>query len=244
VIGSEFDDLVADIRENGQREPIVVHDGLILDGRNRYRACQVLGFEPMMVEWDQHGTPEAFVTSMNLHRRHLNESQRALIAAKITNMKRGDSLSQRRDDGIPSSTTSAAQAGEMLKVHRTTVNAAKKILCEGTPEEISQIERGEASVYRIAKAIRQGLSPAKRKLNGEKTRSDVGKNPERIQRMQINGEIWGRLRSALENLTSLPLPTEVAPIARAMDKARLVDDRLLRSLKWLEEFTDAWTRST
>ena len=60
----------------------------ILDGRNSYRACLQLGLAPRFQPWDGAGTPEAFVVSNNLHRRHLNESQRALVAARLANAKR------------------------------------------------------------------------------------------------------------------------------------------------------------
>jgi ParB-like chromosome segregation protein Spo0J len=36
--GEEFEDLVESIRAYGQKIPITVHEGLLLDGRNRDRA--------------------------------------------------------------------------------------------------------------------------------------------------------------------------------------------------------------
>ena len=46
IDGTEFDELVGDIREHGLHEPIVVFEDKILDGRNRYRACEAAGLEP------------------------------------------------------------------------------------------------------------------------------------------------------------------------------------------------------
>jgi hypothetical protein len=95
IEGDEFDHLVEDIRANGLRDPIVLLGGQVLDGRNRYRAGMLAErvdaddtssanfreFDP-----EQDGEPLAFVLSKNLARRHLNESQRAMVAARIANM--------------------------------------------------------------------------------------------------------------------------------------------------------------
>ena len=43
----ELKELANDIKANGQREDITTLDGMILDGRNRFRACEMAGVEPM-----------------------------------------------------------------------------------------------------------------------------------------------------------------------------------------------------
>jgi DNA modification methylase len=72
-----LDELKADIAANGQREPITLCDGMILDGRNRYRACIDLGIEPETREYI--GDPWAFAWSLNGARRDLESTVRALI---------------------------------------------------------------------------------------------------------------------------------------------------------------------
>lgn len=72
-----LDELKADIAANGQREPITLCDGMILDGRNRYRACVELGIEPETREYS--GDPWAFAWSLNGARRDLEATVRALI---------------------------------------------------------------------------------------------------------------------------------------------------------------------
>ena len=79
----ELTELARDIKERGLLEPIILHKGLILDGRNRYRACQIAGVKPRIEEFDAKAakrSPEEFVLSRNLRRRHLSVGQKAAIA--------------------------------------------------------------------------------------------------------------------------------------------------------------------
>jgi ParB-like chromosome segregation protein Spo0J len=70
----EFAALVEDIRQNGVKVPILVCQGLILDGRQRYRACQKLKIPCPRVVWNGRD-PWLEVQSRNLVRRHLAKDQ-------------------------------------------------------------------------------------------------------------------------------------------------------------------------
>ncbi len=81
--GEEFQQLVDDIREHGLLEAIVLHEGKILDGRNRYRACGEASTEPNTVEWSgECGSPEAFVLAKHT-RRNVTKGQHAMAVARI-----------------------------------------------------------------------------------------------------------------------------------------------------------------
>lgn len=237
--GAEFDALAADIKAHGLREPIILLDDQILDGRNRYRACEVADVEPIYQDWDNSGDPRAFVISKNLHRRHLNESQRAMIAAKLANIKLGEVGGGHEKTGMHLSIPDAAA---LLNVSPTTVHNAKTVIKGGTREEIAAVESGDAGVKPIAEQIRAKVPPAKRAQRRSEPMASVGKNPERIQRQQINAEVWGRIRDALTNLTNLPLPSDVVSIVRANDRTGLVDARCAQALQWLKDFSDAWRK--
>ncbi len=77
----ELSQLAADIKANGLQVPITTYENMVLDGRNRLRACEMAGIEPRFVEWEG-DSPTLWVISMNLHRRHLTPSQRAAIAVE------------------------------------------------------------------------------------------------------------------------------------------------------------------
>jgi len=82
LVGKEFAALVSDIKEHGQIDPILVLDGMILDGRNRWRACREASVEPKTKDWPG-GNPWDFVWSKNAERRHLEPGQKAAIRYKV-----------------------------------------------------------------------------------------------------------------------------------------------------------------
>ena len=131
--GADFDAFVEDIRVNGQQEPVVLDaDGRLLDGRNRARACTSLGLRITTRRYDG-DDPMQFVISHNLHRRHLTDSQRAMIAAELATLAVGSNqFSEGPPDGGPS--LAAAEVQALMQVSDGSLYRAKVIHREGTPE--------------------------------------------------------------------------------------------------------------
>ena len=150
--GSEFDELVEDIRRHGVREPVWLYEGKILDGRNRYRAAAVAGV-PCPTRIYEGDDPVAFVVSMNLKRRHLDESGRAMAAAKLATMRQGA-----RTDLSPIGERSQAAAAELLNIGKRSVERGKFVLSEGSPELIEAVQAGELSVSGAVEQIRRGIN--------------------------------------------------------------------------------------
>src|SRR5215471_8976 len=84
--GAEFEALVADIKANGLHGDIVLYDGMILDGRNRYHACLAAAVAPTTVNGDAWiKDPAAYVISANIQRRHLTAEQKRELVEKLLN---------------------------------------------------------------------------------------------------------------------------------------------------------------
>src|SRR5690606_27185151 len=150
----EFDNLVASIEVNGIREPVWLHnDGRVVDGRNRYMACRELGFDPPTRTFE--GTDDAllkFVLDLNLHRRHLNASQRAMVAAKLANMAVGR---PGNPANLPDIQVSQTDAAEQLNVGERSVRDARQVQQHGTPDMIADVESGNLAVSKAAAIVKE-----------------------------------------------------------------------------------------
>jgi hypothetical protein len=160
------DALQADIAVNGLLESIKLYEGKILDGRNRYRACVELNVAPRVETWcpsNKDDSAVAYVVSKNLKRRHSNESQRAMIAARLIPHFEKAAADRRRATqnnnsakavgaNLPQQEKGKARdkAAEVVNTSSRSVESARSVLANGSPELIKAVDNGNISVSAAA----------------------------------------------------------------------------------------------
>jgi hypothetical protein len=174
LAGSKLRELADDIAANGLRETIKIIrvDGVdqLLDGRNRLSAMELAGFEifrqgklnPTIYEPVTPDDPLAYVVSLNLVRRHLSDSQRGLIAARIANHRPGG---RTRDQ------VTMKDAAGLLNVPLATVQQARRVVPNGSDDQVAAVESGAVKVGRAAVEIAQRRS---REMAGERRKPQPG----------------------------------------------------------------------
>ena len=151
---AEFQELVDDIRVNGLRTPILRdRDGLVLDGRHRMLACPLAGVEPRFETWDGQGSPWEVVVSLNLRRRHLNESQRALLAAQIKERMAEEAGANWHYQELIENT------GRLFNISPRSIKRAAKVLRSGDQKLFLLIQSGEMTVSAAAEKLEQQPAP-------------------------------------------------------------------------------------
>ena len=143
MTNDEYEALKTDIEANGQHESIKLLDGIILDGRHRYQACRELDLQPTIEEWTGND-PFQYVISVNLNRRHLSNSQRALAAANVAVLPKGAN----QHTALAASTQK--NAAKQFGVSTDSLQRAKKILAFGDQAIIDLVKNDELSIARAA----------------------------------------------------------------------------------------------
>lgn len=137
ITGQDFKDLCEDIKQNGLRQKITTLNGAILDGVNRHNACIATKTKPIFEEF-KGKNPAAFVISQNLKRRHLSESQRAMLAAEIAK--------------CPNSDTTITAAAKTLNVSRTSAHVAANVK-KKSPKLAAKVKAGKMSLHKAEQKI-------------------------------------------------------------------------------------------
>ncbi len=145
MVGVEFEAMCQSILTNGQREDAVLwRDGgveYLLDGRNRLRACEKEGITPTFTHYKGED-PYGFVVDLNLNRRHLDESQRAMVGARL---KAIIELQPSNKGGRPAKGKPVA---DLPPVPKARDQAAKRVNVSGrsVQKAVKVIEHGDATL--------------------------------------------------------------------------------------------------
>jgi len=188
--------LAEDIRRTAQRDSIVLWHGQLLDGRNRWMACDRAGVEPKTVTRNDIADPWAFVVSVNIHRRHLDESQRAMAAARAKvamsaqrEPAEGEGLANLQAEPVRDASVAA-----LLKVSPRSVAHARVVLASAIPALVERIDSGATAVSAgaevarlpkgkqeeiVARGEKEILSMAKQ-LRADKGRARLEKRTEKL----------------------------------------------------------------
>ena len=189
-------DLAEDIRKNGLEVPIERFDGKIIDGRRRLKACELAGVEPKFKDVSP-SDPVAYVLSLNLQRRHLDISQRAMVGGRAKELReryeKEAKERQRLSPGrgkkgpvVPPDLNGKGDTRELIGkavgVGGNSIDKATRVLDKGVPELVQAVDSGELKVWpaaRIAELPKEEQVPALSKVQSRaKPDSEPDSEPE------------------------------------------------------------------
>jgi hypothetical protein len=163
----ELDALKQDIKKNGLREPIYLFQDKIIDGRNRYLACLEIGINPKFRIYDGHEADLIdFVISLNLHRRHLNLSQKACLSVEILPMlelqtkenlrKKMSAIKKGNTDLVAKlqQGKSSEQASKIFQVSQRYILDAKKLFKENI-DLFQKVRNGDLTLQQAKKELQK-----------------------------------------------------------------------------------------
>lgn len=187
----ELQSLAKDLKQNGQRLPIIRWHGQIIDGRNRLKACAIAGIEPSIKDKDDAlGDEEAvfeFIKSVNLERRHLTKSEMAVIGHELNKMyeilKKNQATNTVKDEDVDheddAEDTSDVPVDDVEadgdESHKPLRNKTKQVeviakkvgVSPAYVHEAERIERENPEKYSEVKAGKKTISQARKEIKEE-----------------------------------------------------------------------------
>lgn len=177
LTAEEYKNLEENIKADGCRDALVIWNDTIIDGHNRYRICQENNIPYKTTEMTFKDRNEAIVWMLRnqLGRRNLNDFQRNEVALKFQNViaaqmkerqrlngkQQAEFLNNDRSRPIGRLQEKTEKRKELAKIAGTSegsIQRSKKILDEGTPEQIERARKGGKgnNITAIVKEIDKG----------------------------------------------------------------------------------------
>lgn len=185
--------LALEVKKSGLVNPVVLCDGMILDGRARLVACERAGVDPSFFAY-QGDDPVAFVVAANAGRQ-MSPGQRALAAARAARVWKEARRVSPDTSEVPGDTSGDAseRAARAFGLSRMTVFRAERVLSD---EAIARDV--EAGRLKINVAFRR-VAPRKQAVDRDPDgRAAVGAAVDRVERKAF------ALRDELRELVERP----------------------------------------
>lgn len=211
------------------KEEIVLHEGKILDGRSRFAACKLVGVKPATRAFGDRKSdgedPLKFVLSENVHRRHLTDDQRTIIASELAVRSQVGRPSEKKQEsnggefgGLPVSSTKQDEAAKLLNVSPAAVRRGVKVLKKGSAKLKEALKSGEVS---ISKAADAADAPKDRQMKVAKAPRKKAKRESAKDKIVLALDTWW-----LENKEKLE-KTPMCPPAGMVRNFRRIIERAL-----------------
>ena len=215
---NELSILKADILEHGCKSPLIVWDGVIVDGHNRYRICKEAGipFGIEQMEFVDKTEAKLWIIKNQLGRRNLKDFQRCEMVLPLEEELKAEAHTA-QVAGLAQNAVSPILAkrydtrstlAEMAGVSHGTLDKVKLIIVEADEETLEKLRRGEMKIHTAYKQLKKKENPTEPKE--EKKEQDdkppvvaaylEGSMPfEPVQRDATPEEITNRFSSLLED---------------------------------------------
>jgi ParB-like chromosome segregation protein Spo0J len=96
--GKDYEELKKSIEQHGQQQPIIVRNGVLIDGRNRLKVLLDLRRQPVVQEYNGKLPVEEYILIENLFRRHLTDDQRMMITTQVMLQKETEAAQARQQE--------------------------------------------------------------------------------------------------------------------------------------------------
>lgn len=211
-------EMAEDIKANGQQQPVILYDGQLLDGRNRLKACELAGVEPVIQSWTGED-PVRWVLSLNFHRRHLTDSQKSIVGARaeqlLAERAAGQAtpvpMAELEEEETPPEPVEAPEpsremkrqareaAAALVNVSTNAIARGRRLMDHAVPELVGAVARGSVTLTQASRVA---------KLDADKQRDLVAKGDvaiveEAVRIQQAESQARPSLTRALNELDVL-----------------------------------------
>ncbi|OPY59419.1 MAG: hypothetical protein A4E55_00231 [Pelotomaculum sp. PtaU1.Bin035] len=154
LTAEEYAGLEKSILEEGCRDALVLWNGIIIDGHNRYEICTQnnIPFNTTDKQFESREKAKEWIILNQFSRRNLSAYDRSLLALKLKDII-SKQAEQRMKSGIPVPKSEQGRTLEKLAkiadVGKDTIYKIEKIEQKATPEQKEKIKKGEVSIHKV-----------------------------------------------------------------------------------------------